>query len=196
MNNFRIFTESKTDVKFLKDYIADVFNKELQNIDFDMLGSWSGYKIGGTLTNSIKENSVDNSKLSILILDADTDFTARLHEIENDFIQYKVSVKIFLFPNHANNGNIETLLAEIAVNKELMECFHSYEKCIEGYEKPVSKSKIFAYLDALLPQKNKKNNKEDLIQDANRNYKNKEHWDLNHNYLNPLKDFLSQHLNL
>ena len=56
---------------------------------------------------------------------------------------------------------------------------------------PVIKSKVFAYLDALLPSKNKKNDKYDLIQEKNRNYRNIQHWDLQYEYLNPLKEFLT-----
>ena len=42
MKDFRIFTESKADVKFLKDYIEEVFAIYLSDNDFDTLGSWSG----------------------------------------------------------------------------------------------------------------------------------------------------------
>ena len=97
MNNFRIFTESKADVKFLKDYITDIFNKELEDTTFDTLGSWAGYKTGGTLKNSIRENA-DNGKLSILILDADKDFKATLKDVTNDFKGFGIQHVIFLFP--------------------------------------------------------------------------------------------------
>jgi hypothetical protein len=193
MNNFRIFTESPADVKFLKDYIATIINKELLTSDFDVLGGWAGYKTGGSLNPAIQQNA-DNGNLSILILDADKDFKARFNEIRSDFDQYKVPIELFLFPNHAHLGNLETLLTEIAVDKKLIDCFLQYEKCIEGYNKPVNKSKIFAYLDALLPEKNKKGSKGDLIQEVNRDYKNKLHWDLSHKYLDPLKEFLATHL--
>lgn len=193
MNNFRIFTESTADVKFLKDYIAAIFNKDLLDSDFGTLNGSSGYKAGGSLSPAIRENA-DNGNLSILILDADKEFDLRLAEVTKDFAQYKVPIQLFLFPNHSHPGNLETLLAEIATERKLIDCFIQYEKCIGGYQKPINKSKIFAYLDALLPEKNKKGSKGDLIQEINRDYKNKLHWDLSHKYLDPLKEFFANHL--
>ena len=186
MANFKIFTESKADVKFLKDYIEEVFKITLTNNNFDTLGSWSGYKEGGKLKQSFIENA-DNENTSILILDADTDINKRRKEVLKDFKNFKNSVELFLFPNDKENGELETLLAQIAVDRKLIECFESYENCIVGYEKPVNKSKIYAHLDALLPHNNKDNNRKDLIQAANRNYQNVAHWQLDHNYLLPPK---------
>ena len=191
MAKFKIFTESKADVKFLKDYIEEILNISLNYDNFDTLGSWAGYKEGGNLKQSFIENN-NNENISILILDADVDTEKRRLEVLNDFKSFDTSIELFLFPNNKDNGELETLLAQIAVDRKLIDCFESYEKCIEGYEKPVNKSKIFAYLDALLPHNNKDNNKKDLIQDANRNYKNRDHWKLDTDYLNPLKEFLSQ----
>ena len=85
MSNFRIFTESKADVKFLKDFIEEVFAISLSKEDFDTLGGWSGYKEDGKIKALIRENTIDNEKISILILDADTDFALRQREIINDF---------------------------------------------------------------------------------------------------------------
>ncbi len=193
MQNFRIFTESKSDVKFLRDYVEATFGFQITDEYFDTLGSWSGYKIGGVLKKSFIENK-ENDKISILILDADSNIDERRNEVLKDFTQFNTAIELFLFPNNIDDGELENLLAKIAKDRKLIECFEGYEKCIEGYERPVNKSKIFAYLDALLPHNNKDNNKKDLIQEANRDYRNIKHWDLNHKYLNPLKEFLSKFL--
>lgn len=191
MNNSRIFTESKADVKFIKDYCKAIFNVALAEQDFDTLGGWTGYKTKeGELKPSIKENAIDNSKLTIIILDADQAFQARLDEVQNDFKRFLVVPEIFLFPNHKSAGTLETLLSEIVVHKKIIDCFSKYENCIDSFEKPVEKSKIFAYLDALLPEANKKGNKNDLIKEENRDYTNTNHWNLNHEFLMPLKEFL------
>lgn len=194
MSNFRIFTESKADIKFLKDYIEEVFGISLNEEDFDSLLSWSGYKPDGKIKASIKENSIDNEKVSLLILDADNDFAQRQKEVLNDFAEFNIPISLFLFPNNISAGTLESIFCEIAVKRELIQCFEEYENCIAGHQTPVIKSKIFAYLDALLPSNNKKNDRNDLIQDQNRNYRNLEHWNLNHEYLKPLKNFLSQHI--
>jgi hypothetical protein len=61
MQNFRIFTESKSDIKFLKDYVEEVFKVKLTDEDFDSLGSWSGYKTGGVLKKSFIENQENDN---------------------------------------------------------------------------------------------------------------------------------------
>ncbi len=189
MLNFRIFTESKADIKFLKDYIDEVLNIQLSYEDFDSLGSWAGYKTSGVLKSSIKQNN-DDGKATILILDADIDFLGRKQEVLNDFMAFNVPISLFLFPDNGSIGSLETLLCEIAVERKIITCFEGYETCVTGYQAPVIKSKVFAYLDALLPANQKKNDSHDLIQDKNRNYKNAAHWNLQHDSLNPLKEFL------
>lgn len=190
MPNFRIFTESAADVKFLKDYIEEVFNIILNDEDFDTLGSWSGYKAGGILKASIKQNAEDN-KVTILILDADNNHNSRLEEVIADFAGFNTPINLFLFPNNNNSGSLESILCEIAIKRKIIQCFEEYETCIDGYQTPVIKSKIFAYLDALLPSAHKKNDKIDLIQEKNRNYRNTNHWNLHHEFLTPLKEFLT-----
>ena len=193
MNNFRIFTESKADIKFLSDYIEEAFTISLSEDDFDPLGSWSGYKTGGDIKASIKQNKED-LKTTILILDADNDFNARRQEVLNDFAENNIPVNLFLFPNNNSVGSLESILCEIAVERKIIQCFEEYEVCIAGYQTPVIKSKVFAYLDALLPANNKKNDKIDLIQEKNRNYRAPNHWNLQHEFLTPLKEFLSQNI--
>ena len=52
---------------------------------------------------------------------------------------------------------------------------------------PAKKTKIYAYLETLLgTSKTQKK----LIKDANRNFENILHWNLNAEYLEPLKGFL------
>ncbi len=191
MSNFRIFTESKADVKFLKDLIEEVFAISISEEDFDTLGGWSGYKAGGNLKSSIKENSIDDEKISILILDADVDFKQRQQEILADFNNFNVPIQLFLFPNNASVGNLEDLLAEIAVDRKLIDCFLEYEKCVALYPKKLNHSRIYAYLDMLLLNDFKDNQGKDLRREEFRNYKNEEHWNLQHEFLQPLKEFLN-----
>ena len=49
------------------------------------------------------------------------------------------------------------------------------------------KTKIYGYLEALLGES--KSQKE-LIKEANRNYENPQHWNLDAEYLEPLRNFL------
>ena len=193
MNNFRIYTESKADTKFLKDYIQEIFSLALNDGDFDTLGGWSGYKVRGTLNASIQQNNL-NEKISILILDADVDFKQRQQEVISDFQSFDIPFDLFFFPNNSSAGNLESLLAEIAADKKLMDCFLEYEKCVSLYPKKLNDSRIYSYLDMLLHENNKDENGKDLRKEENRNYRNQDHWNLHSTYLDPLKGFLTKHM--
>ena len=191
MADFRIFTESKADEKFLKDFIEDVFSLSLSEKHFDTLRGWSGYKADGDIKSSIIQNSVDDKNISILILDADNDFKQRQNYILEDFRKFNIPVRLFLFPNNSSNGNIEDLLSNIAVDRKLMDCFLEYEKCVKAYPKKLNDSRIYSYLDMLLIENYKDGKGRDLRREEFRNYKNEEHWNLQHEFLQPLKEFLT-----
>lgn len=193
MRPFRIFTESLADVKFLQDYIGEIFGEELTKNDFDTLGSWSGYKAGGSVKPSIQENR-DDQKASILILDADHDFRQRQEEIVRDFSGFGIPVELFLFPNNQDSGALEDILSGIGVDRKVLDCFYAYENCITGKHLPVKKSRIYAYLDAMLPPGQKKGDKNDQMRENSRDYRRADIWDLHHAYLSPLKNFLSQNV--
>jgi hypothetical protein len=193
MQDFRIFTEGKADIKFLQDYITECLGKILPASNFDTLGSWSGYKAGGPLKLQIQECR-DREQDILLVLDADLDFESRQKEVLDDFAGYGVPVKLFLFPNNNNPGNIETLLATIATDRALMDCFLKYEECVKLYPKKLNDARIYSYLDMLLHDNPKDQNGRDLRREEFRNYRNPAHWNLHHEYLQPLKDFLTPFL--
>lgn len=192
MPNLKIFVEGKADVKFIADYVFEHFQVGLSHTDdFYILNSWSGYKSGGYVIESIRQN-FDNGAASILILDADDNFQQRQTEVLADFARYGIPINLFLSPNNNGAGELENILCAIAVEKQILTCFDAYEACIaNNYKTPVLKAKIFAYLDALLPDKNTRGGSSDLLQPQNRDYRNKAHWDLKDTYLQPLNDFLS-----
>jgi hypothetical protein len=190
MANFRIFTEGKGDIKFLVDYVSEIFGLSLSEKEFDVLGSWSGYKAGGNLINAIKQNH-DNEKVTILILDANSNINKRREEITKDFESYKIPVHLFLFPDNSSNGNRESLLSEIAVDRKIMDCFLEYEKCVTGHPKPLNDARIYSYMDMLLYPTPKDEKGNDLRKEEFCNYRNHAHWNLNHTNLEPLKKFLT-----
>jgi hypothetical protein len=190
MANFKIFAESKADIKFIQDYIAELFKEFLNEEDFDSIGGRTGYKAGGELKATFRKN-YDNNKKSILIVDADDNFSQSKNEILADFEKYNIPILLFQFPNNAANGNLEDTLAEIAVDKKLMGCFRDYEKCVNAYPKKLNDSRIYSYLDMLLIDKYKDEKGKDLRKEEFRNYRNVNHWNLHHEFLNPLKEFLN-----
>ena len=52
---------------------------------------------------------------------------------------------------------------------------------------PAKKTKIYAYLETLL---GKSRSQKELIKEKNRKYENPQHWNLDSEYLEPLKEFI------
>jgi hypothetical protein len=94
-------------------------------------------------------------------------------------------------PNQNDIGNLEILLSEIAVDRKLIECFKRYELCVKDYEKPLVKSRIYTYLDTLLYPHVPKSKNDDLRLIHNCDFTNTTHWNLHHEYLQPLYNFLA-----
>lgn len=190
MGKIKFFVEGVADEKFIADLLIHL-KRTSSIIDF--------VKINGCtkeLVNNVKPQftaNTDNGGTNILIFDADSNYT----ETENRLLKIKedlgIDFEMFLFPNNKDLGNLETLLEKI-INPNhysIFECFESYQICLDkmqnGYKVPATKTKIFAYLDALLPKKDEAMAKEDK-----RNYNNSEHWDLDNPYLKNLKEFLER----
>ncbi len=214
MSGIYIYTEGIADVKFLKDFIEyNFFNKEdLQKLDTKnrefkndqykfSIKSIDGIGNLEKIINSVKEKS-DAGMEILFIFDADRDinnggFSVRKEEVEKILQTYSIeNYEIFLFPNNENDGDLEDLLSSIinAKNNGIFECWDGYENCLsnkEGnYTLPARKTKVYAYLEALL---GKTNDSKKLIKEENRNYKNEDHWTLNHKKAEPLKIFLEKY---
>ena len=110
-----------------------------------------------------------------------------------------VSSELFLFPNHQDDGTIEDLLENIIApaNQSILDCWTTYERCIQKIEGkkltiPAKKSKIYTYLECLLPNTN---SGKKLAKDKNRDFRNNEHWEignLENPYIKAIKSFLDQ----
>ena len=182
-----ILVEGKADKKFLEDYIKHHYNNFNKNIIIEPNNN-----------NSFNENKIthikkyidDNHKL-IVIFDADNDIQNSIAKIKDNLTNYNLNDEdIFLFPNNKDNGNLENILINIAVRKEIMDCFDNYIKCIESLENtdtPINKSKVYAYLDTIKGYNKKK------IKEENRDYNDNKIWNIDSDYLIPLKIFLDKY---
>lgn len=213
MGKTDIWVEGTADQKFLADVLEQWFS-----IQFDMrfecrdeLGNiLIRLRKGDGVSSFISEAGWENTKpnfegedrgfQNLIIIDADENFDKRIKEIVQTIIgvNFDPENQLFLIPDHRNNGNLETLLEQI-INPEhsiLFECWNAYETCLRSKEEkeytlPPQKAKIYAYLEALLNQNEKKK-----INPVERDYSNKEHWNLDHTKepLKPLYEFLKKHL--
>lgn len=90
----------------------------------------------------------------MIIFDADLDYNSSINNIKNQF-EISDDDNIFLFPNNRDTGNLETLFEKIAIYKDVLNCFDSYEKCINVLKNnnpkintPAKKSKVYDYMHA------------------------------------------------
>ena len=189
MAKVQIFAEGKADIKFLKDLIRHQFGSDDIAHFVDTDGKDNLY----LEVPKFNENS-DQGGINLVIFDADNDYKKRKAELLSKKKELNIEFELFLFPNDSGNGALENLLEQL-INpdySEIFDCFETYQECLKGnkrFKVPALKTKIYAYVDTLLEKKNEK-----LAQEANRDYTNPDHWNLDHEALDPLKGFLSTYL--
>ncbi|RVZ53745.1 DUF3226 domain-containing protein [Helicobacter pylori] len=149
--------------------------------------------------------------------ESDAGFNNKLKHICEKFKEKGIDFpreQIFLFPNNQDDGDLETLLLEIAKHDEFLKCFEGYLECIKSKEhyKPIRnirKNMLYAYLEVFELQKffqykwdtNNKKNEENIIIDDKGKIKEehqeeyeklKEVIDFKSKSLIPLKNFLEK----
>jgi len=220
MKKFHIFVEGDADIKFLHDYIEDVFKislnakinskggiepKTLQYIQ--STNGWTVLKseAGSTFRDKIKENT-SNGITNLVVFDADTKakgggFADRQREIEEWKTKYGLNFELFLFPNNRDDGALENLLENIInpQNAPIFDCWQKFEDCLptkttctkKPLTIPAKKSKIYAYMEVLHGETSLE---KDKAKDRNRNFKETQHWNLTAEAIEPLKNFLRSHI--
>ena len=206
---FRIFVEGDADKKFISDYYHHLFQEKAPQYSINHTGDLKGEKTGGYKKLSdeinIREMRIneDQGGVNLVIFDADKDVEARRKELEAIKEQYNVNFELFLLPNNKDKGALEDLLENIINpnNRPIFDCWENYEKELVTLDipgrtpppltTPAKKTKIYGYLEALLGESN---TQKELIKEVNRNYENTQHWNLDAEYLEPLKEFLENNL--
>ena len=199
--DFNIFVEGVADARFFKQYINHVFGEEVADERLVILKGWDNLK---TEASAVRMRSMSaNGGVNIVIVDADKDFQTRQAEIAEWQQANEVEFELFLLPNNQDKGALEDLLESIINpnNRPILDCWEDYEKELVRLEipdrtpppltTPAKKTKIYGYLEALLGES--KSQKE-LIKEVNRDYENTLHWNLDAEYLEPLKEFLKRNV--
>ncbi|PUD11651.1 DUF3226 domain-containing protein [Helicobacter pylori] len=204
-----IFVEGPSDKVFLEVYLYFLEDLPIKNFKVQ--------NIKGKDNLSKRLLEIEKYDKTLIIFDADKDYESNKKEILKVVSKTKQTIseeQIFLFPNNQDDGDLETLLLEIAKHDEFLKCFEGYLECIKSKEhyKPIRnirKNKLYAYLEVFGLEKffqykwdtnNKKNEEKIIIDDKGKikeEYKEeyerlKEVIDFNSNSLIPLKDFLGQ----
>ncbi|OPG53117.1 hypothetical protein BGL76_07540 [Helicobacter pylori] len=204
-----IFVEGPSDKVFLEVYLYFLEDLPIKNFKVkDVTGK-------DNLSKRLLE--IEKYDKTLIIFDADKDYESNKKEILKVVSKTKQTIseeQIFLFPNNQDDGDLETLLLEIAKYDEFLKCFEGYLECIKSKEhykpiKNIRKNMLYAYLEVFELQnffqdkrnKNDKKNEEKIIIDdkgkIRKEYKEeyerlKEVIDLNSKSLIPLKNFLGQ----
>ena len=207
MNKFLILVEGEADKRFLENYYHHLFQEKAPAGSIMHPGKDSDT---GGYTKLRKEDSInalrqntDAGGKNLVIFDADDDCEARRKELLAIREEFGVEFELFLLPNNKDAGELEDMLEQIINpnNQPVMDCWATYEGELEKVRIPTKtpptltipakKTKIYAYLETLL---GKTRSQKKLIKDANRNYENTEHWNLDAEYMEPLKEFLTKYL--
>ncbi|NHB34746.1 hypothetical protein EXS91_03155 [Helicobacter pylori] len=204
-----IFVEGPSDKVFLEVYLYFLEDLPIKNFKVQ--------NIKGKDNLSKRLLEIEKYDKTLIIFDADKDYESNKKEILKVVSKTKQTIseeQIFLFPNNQDDGDLETLLLEIAKHDEFLKCFEGYLEYIKSKEhyKPIRnirKNMLYAYLEVFELQKffqykwdtnNKKNEENIIIDDKGKiKEKHKEEYeklkeaiDFNSNSLIPLKDFLGQ----
>ncbi|WRA10620.1 hypothetical protein KVK09_01905 [Helicobacter pylori] len=204
-----IFVEGPSDKVFLEVYLYFLEDLPIKNFKVQ--------NIKGKDNLSKRLLEIEKYDKTLIIFDADKDYESNKKEILKVVSKTKQTIseeQIFLFPNNQDDGDLETLLLEIAKHDEFLKCFEGYLECIKSKEhyKPIRnirKNMLYAYLEVFGLEKffqykwdtNNKKNEENIIIDDKGKIKEehqeeyeklKEVIDFNSNSLIPLKDFLGQ----
>ena len=151
-----------------------------------------------------------DTEVNLIIFDADIPTTGggynkRFKELKQTLDSLNENSnrnEIFLFPNNEDDGTLENLLEKI-INPEhscILKYFDNYEQNLAShkdkdgenkYETPDQKAKMFAYISAL---KKTSTQREHLKNKGDWMFENTYCWDLDAKALQPLKEFLEQHL--
>ncbi|WP_120812502.1 DUF3226 domain-containing protein [Helicobacter pylori] len=204
-----IFVEGPSDKVFLEVYLYFLEDIPIKNFKVQ--------NIKGKDNLSKRLLEIEKYDKTLIIFDADKDYESNKKEILKVVSKTKQTIseeQIFLFPNNQDDGDLETLLLEIAKHDEFLKCFEGYLECIKNKEhyKPIRnirKNMLYAYLEVFELQKffqykwdtNNKKNEENIIIDDKGKIKEehqeeyeklKEVIDFKSKSLIPLKNFLEK----
>lgn len=203
--NYTIFVEGVADERLLSQLIEVTFGMQVEKGRIIVTNGWKALLSPTTekaYINQMRYTS-DNDGMNLVIFDADDDFAARQKEILSWREANHLEFELFLLPNNHDIGELEDLLIKIInpANQPVVDCWKQYETSLthvdipwrngEPLTIPAKKTKIYAYLEALLGKSRKQ---KELIKENRRDYKNSNHWNLKSTGILALTDFLKKNL--
>ncbi len=194
MIDYLILVEGVADEVFMEAYIKKI-GLEQYPITIKRCEGYTNLQTSAYI-NELQKN-IDKGGKNLVVFDADNDCESRRKELMN--IKAKVDFELFLLPNDSDSGAIENLLEKIInpVNQCILDCWNKYEKnlseCVIPWKVPQTpttpayKTKIYGYLEALTGTTKEEKKR---IKEKERDYLDRNLWNLDSEALNPLKTFL------
>ena len=210
MKDISIYVEGDGDKRFIEDFIQYLAN---ENPTIILPEGWKDciYRTKGWLSfttpkgesiRHLMQKTTLRKGKNLVIFDADIDVENRRKELESAKEKYNLDFEIFLLPNDKSSGALEELLEKL-INPEnscVLECWKHYEEELKQQNiswkapntptTPSSKSKIYAYLEALVGTSS---SEKDKIKDPKRDFSDRNHWHLDAPGGNDLRLFLLKH---
>lgn len=206
----KFFVEGDGDKVFIRDILRLWYNAEFTKEQLkELIIICKGFNQIASQVDEFKQVEAGKKReggKNIVIFDADYSGREKFHGfkdkvayLEQAKFDLKISFDIFLFPNNADDGTLETLL-ESCINPKhtgIMDCWNGFEECVStkgNYTIPANKSKMYVYLECLHGQSNSEKEK---IKDPNRDFTQVDKWvieDKQNPYLVELKTFLDKQM--
>ena len=202
-DRFLIVVEGIADETFIRQYLYHLFGQKVP--DNFILRTNGKDNLKSSVAINRMRSMTDQGGINLVIFDADNNFETRRASILEWKNQNGLEFELFLLPNNLDKGELEDLLENIINpnNRPIMECWENYEKELVTLDipgrtpppltTPAKKTKIYGYLEALLGTSE---NDKKKIKEREREYHNSLHWNLNAEYLLPLKEFLKKWISL
>ncbi len=119
-----IFVEDPSDRLFLGVYLFYLYFQEKFPIK-----NFKVQNVDGKNNLSKRLLEIEKYDKTLIIFDADKNYESNKKEILKVVSKTKQTIseeQIFLFPNNQDDGDLETLLLEIAKHDEFLKCFEGY----------------------------------------------------------------------
>ncbi|MDE7385818.1 MAG: hypothetical protein K2N28_01625 [Muribaculaceae bacterium] len=159
--------------------------------------------LGGKDTLEVSKNhflqNTAEGGTNLIIFDADTQsnnggYEKRKSELLTKIRELGINAELFLWPDDNRDGDVETLLDDIArhdLHNRFFGCFNDYECCLgNDYLHPNRKGKLYTYITSMHLTKRQR----DAIGSGDWLFENPDYWNLDSPILEPIKSFLRRYL--
>mgnify|MGYP004448804873 FL=1 len=195
----KIYIEAKkpstSEYVFLETLLNNIFGQEWK--DRVEIICADGKDHFEALVPQMKDCTEQEGK-NLVIFDADFEdnqggFQKRQIELLQKREDLGISFELFLFPNNHDDGDVEACFEMMMLPQHIriMECFNDFEVCLgPDYLHPNRKGRCHTYISSMPMSKTK----HDRLGTGQWQFDNPEYWDINASGLQPLRDFLIEHL--